>query len=47
MVDDTVGGKDIMEKETRKVNDKKDVWHAVAIVVDMQVFLYFQHVWQH
>ena len=23
------------------------MWHAVAIVVDMQVFLYFQHVWQH
>ena len=22
VVDDTVGGKDIMEKETRKVNDK-------------------------
>ena len=25
VVDDTVGGKDIMEKETRKVNDKWDV----------------------
>ena len=52
MADDTMDGKDNMEKKTTKVAEKTDVsfrlelfsttmWYAVVILVDMNFFLFF------
>ena len=57
VADDTMDGKDNMEKKTTKVAEKTDVsfrlefsstrmWYAVVILVDMKVFFVFQHVLQ-
>ena len=45
MADDTMDGKDNMEKKTTKVAEKTDVstrmWYAVVMLVDMKVFSFF------